>query len=298
MNESLSCILVRQQVQGVIGRRMYRADGPPGCPPQLLIGIICSSPALAMDPSECVERSSGLMHHRLHAPACVAADAVLTADRADRAFRVALSEVTAIDHDCLDRSSKRYVSIRVQDNGIGMNAVVRQRAFEPFFTTKRPGKGSDLGLATSYGIVRDHGGTITLESAEGGGTLAEVLLPITRQASEGAHSEAPRALENRRGTILVVADEPAVRRVLELLLVERGHGVELADDGPGAIARLDAGLRPDLPKLASRAGYADVDQPTTSRSVTSAITQSRNSRPTACTAASIRSFARFRVISS
>jgi two-component system cell cycle sensor histidine kinase/response regulator CckA len=175
-----------------------------------------------------------------------ARDAVLAANRAEPRIRVELTEVTLAGHDGADRSPKRHVRICVQDNGIGMSAAVRRRAFEPFFTTKEPGKGNGLGLATSYGIVRDQGGTIALESIEGSGTIAEVLLPAATQPSADPAFEAPRVVKNRRGTILVVDDEPAVRRVIELLLLERGHQVALAGDGASAVAQIDAGLRPDL----------------------------------------------------
>ena len=130
---------------------------------------------------------------------------------------------------------------------MGMSDAVKQRLFEPFFTTKEPGKGTGLGLATSYGIVRDHGGFIGVDSRLGRGTIAEVFLPIVKSTA-AIEASPPQTLGAvpRRSTILVADDEPAVRRVTEMLLGERGHHVALAADGQAAVAALDAGLEPDL----------------------------------------------------
>jgi signal transduction histidine kinase len=90
---------------------------------------------------------------------------------------VKLSEVEMSRPGVPDRDREHFVCIRVEDNGVGMSEAVQQRLFEPFFSTKGPGKGSGLGLATSYGIIRDHGGFILLESRPGASTSAGVFLP-------------------------------------------------------------------------------------------------------------------------
>jgi PAS domain S-box-containing protein len=175
-----------------------------------------------------------------------ARDAVIESARVDPQIRLELSETLATRPDAPGRKPERYARIRVQDNGVGMAEAVKQRLFEPFFTTKPAGKGTGLGLATSYGIVRDHGGFITFESQAGAGSTAAVFLPLTREATAHAHASAARALRARPGTILVVDDEPAVRRVVELLLGARGHTIHAAADGQSAIAALDRGLQPDV----------------------------------------------------
>jgi PAS domain S-box-containing protein len=175
-----------------------------------------------------------------------ARDAVAGARHARPAIGVDVREVElATPPGALD-ATQRYVRVRVTDNGTGMAPEVQLRAFEPFFTTKEPGKGTGLGLATSYGIVRDHSGSITLASQPGVGTSAEVLLPVADRKRSDAPAETPPAATSHPGTILVVDDEPAVRRVIELVLLERGHRVLLAADGESAVATLASGARPDL----------------------------------------------------
>jgi two-component system, cell cycle sensor histidine kinase and response regulator CckA len=176
-----------------------------------------------------------------------ARDALTAADRIDPKISIELSEVTATRPDAGRGGSGRYVRIRIEDNGAGMSDGVKQRLFEPFFTTKEPGKGTGLGLATSYGIVRDHGGFIAVDSQVGRGTTAEVFLPVASDIAIGGDASLPAlAAAPRRSTILIIDDEPAVRRVCDLLLGERGHDVALAADGQAAVAQLDAGLQPDL----------------------------------------------------
>jgi signal transduction histidine kinase len=106
-----------------------------------------------------------------------ARDALIDAARAEPRIVVKLSEVEMSRPGVPDRDREHFVCIRVEDNGVGMSEAVQQRLFEPFFSTKGPGKGSGLGLATSYGIIRDHGGFILLESRPGASTSAGVFLP-------------------------------------------------------------------------------------------------------------------------
>ncbi len=177
-----------------------------------------------------------------------ARDALGDAYRSEPRIAVRLSRLETSRPGAPERDVEPFVCIAVEDNGTGMSEAVQQRLFEPFFSTKGPGKGTGLGLATSYGIVRDHGGFILLESRPGAGTLARVFLPAALSpAPESAHPavEQPAASASR-GAVLVVDDEPAVGRVLELLLREWGHEVRVATDGRGAVAALDAGWLPDL----------------------------------------------------
>jgi len=120
----------------------------------------------------------------------------------------------------LDIPAGAYVALHVRDNGTGMDEATRARVFEPFFTTKGVGKGTGLGLATVYGIMRQLGGGVSLETALGRGTTFHVFLPISTTGTAAAPSKAAAAMGVGKGgeTILVVEDDAAVRAVLERVL--------------------------------------------------------------------------------
>ena len=130
----------------------------------------------------------------------------------------------------------RYVLLEVSDNGHGMDAAIQARVFEPFFTTKPMGRGTGLGLATAFGIVRQSGGTMRVHSATGAGTTFNVYLPEVPDAaaveSEGAESAAP---ERGDETVLVVEDEAAVRRFTCQLLQTLGYRCLEAANGTEAL---------------------------------------------------------------
>jgi PAS domain S-box-containing protein len=129
-----------------------------------------------------------------------------------------------------------YVLLRVRDSGIGMDEDTQRRIFEPFFTTKQIGKGTGLGLATAYGIVKQSGGYITVRSAPGGGTEFLIYLPRTRDA--GPDKIVPQERRSNRaasGTVLVVEDEAAVRQALQRILAAEGYTVVTAASGPEAL---------------------------------------------------------------
>ncbi len=129
-----------------------------------------------------------------------------------------------------------YVRLAVKDSGCGISEAVRERIFEPFFTTKELGKGTGMGLAMVYGIVRNHGGTIGVKSELGRGTTIEIHLP---HASGVVATEAPhrtgRAVPGT-GRILVVDDEDGVREVAADLLSSLGYQVSTAADGAAAVS--------------------------------------------------------------
>jgi len=131
--------------------------------------------------------------------------------------------------------SGEYAVLDVEDTGIGMTEQVRQRAFEPFFTTKGPGRGTGLGLATVYGIVRQSGGHVTLDSAPGRGTRLRVHLPATTHTPMES-VPAQGAAAGVSGTILLVEDEAPLRVLARRMLEQRGYTVLEARDTRHALA--------------------------------------------------------------
>jgi PAS domain S-box-containing protein len=135
----------------------------------------------------------------------------------------------------------RYAQITIADTGAGMDAETQEKIFEPFFTTKAPGRGTGLGLSIVYGIVKQHGGYITIESRLGAGTTFSIYLPLTTaeavEAAVKAAQEAPRGGEE---TILVVEDDAMVRHLVDSVLKNFGYRVLLADSGEQAIKIFEA----------------------------------------------------------
>ena len=130
----------------------------------------------------------------------------------------------------------QYVRLTVSDTGIGMSAEIKEQAFEPFFTTKEKGKGTGLGLSTVYGIVKQSGGYIWVDSEEGCGTSFNIYFPRREgQADALTLTEETRALQLRNETILLVEDESLVRTLTSTIL--RGHGYQVyeASDGLEAL---------------------------------------------------------------
>jgi two-component system cell cycle sensor histidine kinase/response regulator CckA len=131
-----------------------------------------------------------------------------------------------------------YACVRVSDTGVGMDAETQARIFEPFFTTKEAGKGTGLGLATVYGIVKQSGGYIWVESVPGMGTTFRVYLPRVAGLSEddGATAAVTVAPERRGITVLLAEDETALRTIVQRVLAKRGYTVLAAAGGPEALA--------------------------------------------------------------
>jgi signal transduction histidine kinase len=130
----------------------------------------------------------------------------------------------------------KYVLVRVSDTGHGMNEETKAHIFEPFFTTKEVGKGTGLGLATVYGIVKQSGGFIWVESVPGRGTEFEIYLPATSAAAgTTAVSATTRSLPRGAETILVVEDEAGVRDLAGEFLRAAGYKVLEAHDGEDAL---------------------------------------------------------------
>ena len=129
------------------------------------------------------------------------------------------------------------VHVSVKDTGTGMSDEVKRRVFEPFFTTKGV-KSTGLGLAVAYGTIRRHGGEITVDSTEGRGTTVGFWLP---GRVEGAAAVVPAPAGDRRGSILVIDDEAAVRELVADVLTAKGHSVSVAVGGREGLARFAVG---------------------------------------------------------
>ena len=132
----------------------------------------------------------------------------------------------------------RYVLIMVTDTGHGMDAATQARIFEPFFTTKEQGKGTGLGLATVYGIVKQSGGYVFVESEPARGTVFKVYLPVVESAAVAPDEQARRSSQQHRGseTVLLVEDEDAVRALAREVLRRHGYAVLEARHGVDALS--------------------------------------------------------------
>ncbi len=132
----------------------------------------------------------------------------------------------------------RFAELRVSDTGIGMDAAVRERIFEPFFTTKEPGKGTGLGLATVYGIVKQHNGFIHVESQPGQGSTFRVFLPVNTAIEPnelGASDFEELPVQGGDETILIADDHHGICEMAQSILRVKGYRVLLAHDGEEAI---------------------------------------------------------------
>ena len=154
------------------------------------------------------------------------------------------TRVVTLDEETVRRhpgvAPGRFVELRVSDTGEGMSPDTLEHLFEPFFTTKEHGKGTGLGLATVYGIVRRASGAIEVETALGKGTTVSIYLPQSEGPIAPAHvirPEAPEKVEGR--TILLVEDEDSVRDSASRILTEGGYRVLCASDGEEALRLYD-----------------------------------------------------------
>lgn len=135
-------------------------------------------------------------------------------------------------------SPGKYAQITVSDNGTGMDEKTRQRIFEPFFTTKESGKGTGLGMAIVYGIVKQHNGYINVYSEPGVGTTFRIYLPVIGADAVSNENIAAGAMPPQgSGTILIAEDDPAVREMEAAMLRNFGYDVILAADGLDAVRK-------------------------------------------------------------
>jgi two-component system cell cycle sensor histidine kinase/response regulator CckA len=163
----------------------------------------------------------------------------------------------------------RFVELLVRDTGIGMDSAVRERIFEPFFTTKETGKGTGLGLATVYGIVKQHGGFILVESEPNRGSAFRILLPVHDDtAVVDRRSPVPESHPVRGGkeTILIAEDDEGVGEMACATLESLGYKVLRAQDGAEAVEMFSANqdsialviLDVIMPRRGGREAYAAI----------------------------------------
>jgi two-component system, cell cycle sensor histidine kinase and response regulator CckA len=128
-----------------------------------------------------------------------------------------------------------YVLLKVSDTGVGMDAVTLDRIFEPFFSTKEVGRGTGLGLATVYGIVKQHGGFIRVASEPGRGTIFYIYLPAVSGVFQPPESVMAEQVLSGTGTILVAEDFEDLRELAYEILSSSGYRVILANNGQDAV---------------------------------------------------------------
>ena len=151
------------------------------------------------------------------------------------------TQAVLLDHEFYRQhgygQSGSYALITLTDTGAGMDAETQEKIFEPFFTTKAPGRGTGLGLSIVYGIVKQHGGYLTIDSACGVGTTFSIYLPLTAAENRELAAPTPLAVAPRGGreTILVVEDDAMVRNLVESVLRSYGYRVILAENGEQAL---------------------------------------------------------------
>ena len=134
----------------------------------------------------------------------------------------------------------RYVSLSVSDEGAGMDAATMEKIFEPFFTTKEKGKGTGLGLATVFGIVKQHLGHIDVYSEVGKGSIFRVYLPAIEGSAEARPENQEAPIRGGTETILLAEDHEGLRRMSHQVLTALGYSIVLACDGREAIEKFEA----------------------------------------------------------
>ncbi len=161
-------------------------------------------------------------------------------------FAVHLCEVQVGEHADLPRGD--YICVTVTDSGVGMDEETRSRAIEPFFSTKTVGQGTGLGLSMVDGLVRQLGGALAIRSRPGEGTAITLWLPLgeTKSSADVLPLRSPPTAPSGAGTVLLVDDEPLVRAATAQMIEAFGYTVVEAHSGETALAKIEAGLSPDI----------------------------------------------------
>jgi CheY-like chemotaxis protein len=133
-----------------------------------------------------------------------------------------------------------YAQILVTDSGMGMDQTTREKIFEPFFTTKEVGRGTGLGLAMAYGIIKQHNGFVEVESEIGRGTTIKIYLPVVPRAMEETQTDDLPVVKGGTETILVAEDDETVRKLVTSVLMQFGYSVIQAENGEDAVRKFMA----------------------------------------------------------
>ena len=182
-----------------------------------------------------VQGDAGQLYQMLLNLCINARDAILQPEGRSSTGRITIAAATLsgenVRKNFKDAIAPTYVRVSVSDTGCGMSDEVRSRIFEPFFTTKPPGKGTGLGLAVAYGIVKSHFGIIDVETSPGAGTTFHIYLIAYPEEKLVVPEERNEPIIGGNETILVVEDEEALRNLLTELLQSYGYRVLQAEDG-------------------------------------------------------------------
>jgi two-component system, cell cycle sensor histidine kinase and response regulator CckA len=200
-----------------------------------LVSQLCSEPLRLM-------ADSGQLEQVLVNLVINARDAIGPGGKIEIVTRRA-DEIDKAEQDAEGLPGGEYACLDVRDDGAGIAPEVQERLFEPFFTTKPPGKGTGLGLATSFGIVRQHEGTIRVLSEPGKGTTMRVLLPLGIGVEPLATSGVVEVVK-QKPRVLVVEDEPQVRAIAARALSSAGFDVQQAANGALGLACVKRQDRP------------------------------------------------------
>jgi PAS domain S-box-containing protein len=138
----------------------------------------------------------------------------------------------------------KFVKLSVTDTGTGMDEKTKGKIFDPFFTTKGHGQGTGLGLASVYGIIKNHRGYIHVYSEPGKGTTFNIYLPVSEQASEKTEKTMEQQLLKGNETILIVDDEAMITSIAEIMLSEMGYTVLTANDGATGLSMFETHTGP------------------------------------------------------
>lgn len=158
-------------------------------------------------------------------------------------------ELEHVEAEAFEISPGSYAMIEVADNGCGMDAATLARVYEPFFTTKRFGLGSGLGLAMAYGFVKQSGGGISIRSQPGQGSTVLMVLPLTQPEAESGSEQDEVPLAHGGELVLLVEDDPNVRRVVRQQLIDLGYPVIEAENANQALEMI--GQIPDIALMIS-----------------------------------------------
>jgi nitrogen-specific signal transduction histidine kinase len=186
-------------------------------------------PPVRCDPGQLHQVVMNLGTNAAHAMAPRGGQIAVSLETAQPESAVTTNHPALAGRDC--------VRLMISDTGHGMDALTRERIFEPFFTTKPVGEGTGLGLSVVHGIIEDHGGAITVDSAPGRGTTFTVWLPVATSPASGpvGHRDRPSHPMGRGERILVVDDEPAVAQAGARILDRLGYRTSAFTHGADAL---------------------------------------------------------------